>query len=87
MEENVTSHSDLNLAKIGVPISIEIVVALMAVVENLVLIIVTCLDKKLKNRTFYFLFSLALADFITESVTIYFNIIVSTINNFLRLKK
>lgn len=77
MENNKTFKLDFDgVEGFLIPLIVELVIATLAVLENFMLILVICVRKNLRNRIFYFILSLSIADFITESVTIYFNIMV-----------
>ena len=77
MEKNSTVEHD-GVLKILIPTTVEVVIATLAVLENLMLILVICVRKNLWKRIYFFILSLSLADLITESVTIYINVKVGT---------
>lgn len=58
-------------------IAIEIMIAVLAFTENLVVLIVLYFNIKLKSRVFYFIRSLSLSDFLVGAVAIPCSILVS----------
>lgn len=48
----------------------EIVIAILAIIENFLVILVFCVSKKLKTRIYYFVLSLSVADLLVGAVAI-----------------
>lgn len=55
----------------------ELLIAILAIIENFLVIFVFCIDKKLKTRIYYFVISLSVADFLVGAVAIPIAIVVS----------
>jgi len=75
--KNFTAHCDADALNVPYTV-IECVVATAAVIGNSLVILVFCLDRKLRRRTNYYIVSLALADFLVGLLGIPFAIVVSS---------
>lgn len=56
----------------------EILIAILAIIENFLVIFVFCVTKKLKTRIYYFVISLSVADFLVGALAIPLAIVVSS---------
>lgn len=67
--------------KLSVYVISEIVIAILAIVENFLVIFVFCVNKKLQTRIYYFVISLSVADLLVGLIAIPVAIVVRIFNN------